>query len=36
MVKVKTKRQYCSPYSCKNKDKLALGLYVNNANVNIL
>lgn len=28
MVKVKTKRQYCSPYSCKNKDKLALGLYV--------
>ena len=27
MVKVKTKRQYCSPYSCKNKDKLALRLY---------
>lgn len=26
MVKVKTKRQYCSPYSCKNKDKLALGI----------
>lgn len=32
MVKVKTKGQYYSPYSCKNKDKLALELYVNNVN----